>query len=125
MFKEILKKNARQIRFISALVLCVMFIAASPTSPSDDSDCGDSSSGTGTIIVQNYTNARLHVSVSGPSSSGFQLSNGYEKTIYANTGSYTVSAVVDQYGSPYDGEQVYSRSFTLSTNETETCAIYW
>ncbi len=127
MFKEILKKNARQIRFIGALVLCVMFIAASPTSPSDDSDCGDSgsSSGTGTIIVQNNTNARLNVSVSGPTSTGFQLSNGYQKTITANTGSYTVTAEVDQYGSPYDGEHVYSRSFTLSTNETETCGIYW
>ena len=124
MFREILKKNARQIRFIGALVLCVIFIAASPTSPSDDSGCGGSSDdATGTIVVQNHTNARLYVTVSGPSGTGFNLSNGYQKSINATAGSYTVSADVDQYGSPYNGEQVYSRSFTLSANETETCAI--
>ena len=125
MFREILKKNARQIRFIGALVLCVTFIAASPTSPSDDSGCGGSSDATGTIVVQNYSNARLYVSVSGPTSTGFTLSNGYQKTISASTGSYTVSAVVDQYGSPYNGQTIYGRSFTLSSNETETCAINW
>jgi hypothetical protein len=126
MFREILKKNARQIRFIGALVLCVLFIAASPTSPSDDSGCGSSSSdSSGTIVVQNYTNARVYVSVSGPTSTGFNLSNGYQKSISASTGSYTVSAVVDQSGSPYNGQTIYSRSFTVSANETETCAINW
>jgi hypothetical protein len=125
MFREIMKKNARQIRFIGALVLCVIFIAASPTSPSDDSGCGGSSESNGTIVVQNFSNARVYVTVSGPTSTGFSLSNGYQKSISASTGSYTVSAVVDQYGSPWNGTQIYSRSFTLSANETETCAIYW
>jgi len=124
MFKEFVKKNARQIRFFSALVLCVLFIAASPTSPSDDSGCGGSSESTGTIVVQNYSNARIYVTVSGPSSSGFQLSSGYQKTINATTGSYSVVAEVDQYGSPWDGQTIYSRSFTLSSSETETCKIY-
>jgi hypothetical protein len=124
MLRDILKKNARQIRFIGALVLCVIFIAASPTSPGDDSGCGGSSDdSTGTIVVQNFTNSRVHVTVSGPSGTGFQLSSGYQKSISASTGSYTVSAEIDQYGSPYDGQTIYSRSFTLSTNETETCAI--
>ena len=124
MFREILKKNARQIRFISALVLCVLFIAASPTSPSDDDGCGGSTDNTyGTIVVQNFSNARLYVTVSGPSADSFQLSAGYQKSIHASTGSYSVYAEVDQYGSPWDGQTVYSRSFSLYENETETCAI--
>ena len=49
--------------FFSALVLCVLFIAASPTNPGDDSGCGGSSDGgSGTIIVQNYANFRVSVS---------------------------------------------------------------
>jgi hypothetical protein len=124
MFREILKKNARQIRFFSALVLCVIFIAASPTSPSDDSGCGSMSDTSGTIIVQNYSNARVYVTVNGPTSQGFQLTSGYQKTISATTGSYSVVAEVDQWGSPWDGQTIYSRSFTLSDSETETCKIY-
>ncbi len=125
MFREIMKKNARQIRFIGALVLCVIFIAASPTSPSDDSGCGGSTDNSyGTIVVQNFSNARIYVTISGPSADSFQLSSGYQKSINASTGSYTVYAEVDQYGSPWDGQTIYSRSFTVSTNETETCAVY-
>lgn len=92
--------NARQIRFIGALVLCVIFIAASPTSPGDDSGCGGGSDDSvGSIVVQNFTNSRVYVTVSGPSATGFQLSSGYQKTLNATTGSYTVYAEIDQYGS--------------------------
>ncbi len=124
MFTEILKNNARQIRFIGALVLCVIFIAASPTSPSDDSGCGGSSDdATGTITVQNFSNVRVQVTVSGPTRTNFLLSAGYQKTINASTGSYTVYASIDQYGNPYDGQNVYTRSFSLDANETENCSI--
>jgi len=128
MFRKILRKNAKHIRFFSALVLCVMFIAASPTSPSDDEGCGSMSSGDdyvgdGYIRVVNAGSITVNVELSGPFSTSFNLTPGQPYEFSAPPGSYSVVAKVNHYGSPWNGQVWWSRSFNLSGGETEYCTI--